>query len=149
MKVLIAATSGGHLKEAMLLFQDVIESADETLVLTNTGGGSAKLSLKKVYHRQHGPVALVMLQGLVVALRLLRREKPDWVVSTGAEVAVFSILAARLLGIRTIFVETVTRQHNPTRAARLCYYLAHHFYVQHPETLEHFGPKARYVGGLM
>jgi len=149
MRVLIPATSGGHLKEALLLFEDLIAQADETVVLTNPGGGSAKLPYRCVYHQQTGPVVSVLLKGFALSLRLLWRDRPDWVVTTGAEVAVFSLLAARLFGIRTVFVETVTRRDNPTRAARICYYLAHHFYVQHPETLNHFGPKAQYIGGLI
>lgn len=149
MKLLIAATSGGHLAEATSLFHDVIERADETIVLTNPGGRTAQLPFRCFYHRQSGSSILVLLQGFFLALKLLRRERPDWVLTTGAEVGLFTIVAARLLRIRTVFVETVTRRENPTFAARLSYPFAHHFYVQHPETLKHFGAKARYAGGLM
>ena len=82
-------------------------------------------------------------------LRILLRERPALVISTGAEVAIPTFYLARMLGIKTIFIEVWTRVHRPTGTGRLVFPVANHFYVQWPQMLDAYGRKARFVGGLM
>jgi len=149
MRIAIAATHGGHLSEAIILLERVIPRCDEVILLTGDAERAKNyLFTSYIYPRNENPFVF-LTRGFFYCLKVLRRERPDWVISTGAECGVFGLAAARVLGIRTIFIETVTRLDNPTRAAKLSYRLATRFYVQHPETLECFGPKAEYVGGLV
>ena len=79
------------------------------------------------------------------ALFIIYQSKPDLVVSTGASLAVPFIFASKLLGIRTVFVESITRATVLSLSGKLVYYVADDFYVQWPEFLESL-PKAKYQG---
>ena len=78
--------------------------------------------------------------------KILIREKPKVIVSTGAEIAVPAFVLSKLLGIRSVFIETVTRFDKPTQTGRLLYWLSDIFLVQHEAMLGKYGKKARYQG---
>ena len=79
--------------------------------------------------------------------RILLREKPDLVISTGAGIAVPGFLAARLLGIRTVYIESYARVESLSLAGKICYRLADRFLVQHA-CLANGLPRAVYAGSL-
>ena len=80
---------------------------------------------------------------------VLRRERPDVVISLGAEIAIPFIYVGRLMGIKTMYIESWCRVENLSRTGRLVYNVAHVFWVQWPELLESCGPKAEYNGGVI
>src|SRR4051812_29313366 len=65
------------------------------------------------------------------ALRILRRERPDVILSTGAgPVVPFAILGRLFFGTRVVFVETITRVEQPSLTGRIMHRLAHEFFYQ-------------------
>lgn len=80
---------------------------------------------------------------------ILRRERPDWVISDGAEIAIPVFVAAKLLGIKTMFIESFCRVTHPSFTGRLIYPISNVFLVQWPELLQKYGPKARYEGAVI
>lgn len=82
------------------------------------------------------------------ALRLLRRDRPDLIVSAGRGLAVPYFLAARLRGIPTVWLETLTQTEPPVGAARLCTRLARTVLVQRP-TRVYAHKRAVLVGELL
>ncbi|MFF5290438.1 glycosyltransferase [Paractinoplanes globisporus] len=108
------------------------------LLVTGSGGVLLDLLALRPWWQRHDTswVAVraadttVALQGLPVtwerssigvwrALRLLRRQRPDLVVSAGERMATPFFLAARLLRVPTIWVESLTRTGPRARVARL------------------------------
>lgn len=87
------------------------------------------------------------IKNLPLGLKLLRHERPDVVVSTGAGVAVPLFISARLLGIPAVYIEVFGRIDQPTVSGRLCYPLADLFLLQWPDQ-QRFYPKGRLVGTL-
>jgi hypothetical protein len=81
------------------------------------------------------------------SLRVLERERPSLVISTGADVAVPLLILAKLFGARIVFIETAGST-EPTLAGRLAYPFADLFIVQWPDRLQHF-PKAVLAEGLL
>ena len=81
------------------------------------------------------------------SLRVLHRERPALMISTGADVAVPILLLAKLFGATVVFIETAGSA-APTLAGRLVYPVADLFVVQWPERLERF-PKAVLAEGLL
>jgi UDP-N-acetylglucosamine:LPS N-acetylglucosamine transferase len=79
------------------------------------------------------------------AVSILRKSKPDLVLSTGAGLAVPFILASKLFGIKTVFIESISRSNSLSLTGKLVYNLVDEFYVQWPECVERF-PKAQYRG---
>jgi len=69
----------------------------------------------------------------VLALRLLLRERPDVIVSTGAGVAVPFFVLGKLLGIPTVYLEVFDRIDSATLTGRLCRPFADRMLVQWDE----------------
>jgi UDP-N-acetylglucosamine:LPS N-acetylglucosamine transferase len=83
-----------------------------------------------------------------LALKLVREYRPDVVVSTGAGVAVPFFVAARLHGVRTVFLEVFDRIDTPTLTGRLCYPITDLFLLQWEEQKRSY-PRGRVVGGVL
>jgi len=106
--------------------------ADETVVY---GRGPTNRSL------------LNMVRNLGVAWRTLRRHEVDAVLSTGAGLAVPFFLVGRLLGRRTVYVESLTRSEGLSLSGRMVYPTARAFFVQWPATTKL--RRARHVGSVL
>jgi UDP-N-acetylglucosamine:LPS N-acetylglucosamine transferase len=90
-----------------------------------------------------------MMKAFFQAARILLRERPDVVLSTGAEIAIPFLWVGRLLGTRTVYVESWCRIRTRSGTGPLVYPAADLFLVQWPTVLNLYGPKARYEGGLV
>ncbi len=84
----------------------------------------------------------------VLAWRVLRRQQPETILSTGAGLAVPFFLIGKLLGIRLVYVESVTRTESISLSGRLVYPLADRFFVQWPAAAKRLR-RAEYAGGLL
>jgi beta-1,4-N-acetylglucosaminyltransferase len=97
----------------------------------------------------HGPTnrsSLASLaRNLLLACRLVRRYRPQTILTTGAGVAVPFCYVGRLLGCRVIYVECLSRVSEPSLTGRLVEPVAHEFYVQWPQLVTRYR-HARYVG---
>ena len=146
-KILLAGTSGGHLTEVVILFKDI-----ENLEITVFSESSKRLSVLpfKSYSVKRSPYTLIhmALCGLKL-LYIILKERPEWVITTGAECGVSAILAGKMLFRKTIFIETASRYRTKTVSAKICYHLVDKFYVQHREALAIYGEKAEYIGGVL
>jgi UDP-N-acetylglucosamine transferase subunit ALG13 len=82
------------------------------------------------------------------AFRILLRERPDCIVSTGAWPAIPFAIVGRILGIPNIYIETMARVTLPSLTGRFMYYLADRFFYPWRQ-LSHFFPKGHYCGLLV
>lgn len=64
------------------------------------------------------------------AFTIVRRRKPDVVITTGAGSQIFVVLWARLLGAKIILIDSFARFDRPSMFARLAGPLAHHRFAQ-------------------
>jgi beta-1,4-N-acetylglucosaminyltransferase len=92
---------------------------------------------------------VLMMVGFVRTLLVFARERPNVVITDGAEIAIPAVVIARAIGCRIVFVEVWTRVRLPTLSGRIVYPLCDAFFVMWPELLESYGPKARCEGGLV
>ena len=92
---------------------------------------------------------LRVLPMFLSVLVILWRERPDWVISDGAEIAIPVFVAAKLLRRRTLFIESFCRVNTPSFTGRLLYPLSDVFFVQWPSLLSQYGSKARYEGAVV
>jgi UDP-N-acetylglucosamine:LPS N-acetylglucosamine transferase len=98
----------------------------------------------------HGPTnrsLRALLSNLRLAWRVVRRRRPDAILSTGAALAVPFFLIGKLHGARLIYVESLTRIERLSLTGRLVYPLADAFFVQWPEAAQ--GKRARFAGRLL
>lgn len=97
---------------------------------------------------RHSERDWLFVLNLLEAWRILRSEKPNLILSTGAGPVVPFALVGKLFGIPTIFVETFTRVTRPSLTGRIMYRLADRFFYQW-KGLKHFFPRATYGGPLI
>ena len=88
-----------------------------------------------------------LVRNLVLAIGVLRRGRPDLVVSTGAGVAFPFFLIARVLRIRTVYLEVYDRLDTRTLTGRLCRPLSSLFCVQWEEQADLY--KGSHVVGTL
>lgn len=83
------------------------------------------------------------------AFCILRRERPNVVVSAGAgPIVPFAIIGRILFGCHFIYIETIARINKPSMTGKIMYWLAHDFFYQW-RSLQRFFPKAKYAGPLL
>ena len=149
MKLALVCSHGGHLTEMETLWSAF--EGHECLLISYRCRRTEELA-----HRQ--PAYLLdnigtnparMAVAFVQAARILWRERPDVVVSTGAEIAIPFLWVGKLLGARTIYIESWCRIRTRSGTGPLVYPVADLFLVQWPTVLSLYGPKARYEGGLI
>ena len=97
-----------------------------------------------ITHSERDPLFFV---NLWEAFRILRRERPTHLISTGASLAVPLGLVARWMGIKVMFIETFAAIYKPTLTGRLLYYIANRFAYQWPSLKSHY-PAAQYAGTI-
>lgn len=144
--VLLACSAGGHLLQ-LLALRDAWEPFSRVWVTDGTSDARSLLREERVFFA-HLPTTRNLpnfFRNLRLAVRLTRRFRPRVVLTTGAGTAVPFAWAARLRGARVVYVESVTRIHEPSLSCRLIRPIADRVYVQWPELAQAMR-RARYVG---
>lgn len=132
--VLLVGSAGGHLAQLMRL-EPWWREFTRTWVTFDKPDARSLLAAEAVIWAHHPTTRNIpnLLRNTRLAIRHVRRLRPDLVVSTGAAVAVPFFLAARALGIPTVYVEVFDRIDSPTLTGRLCRPISSAFCVQWPE----------------
>lgn len=148
MKIALICEHGGHLTEMLLLMESF---SDHTIFfITNTSARTEKIPYKKylIGHVRRNPLKILVAVHTIG--RILRQERPDIVISTGAEIAVPAFIAAKVLcGITTIYIESWARITSPSQSGRIVYPLSDIFLVQWPQLLDKYGKKAQFLGAVI
>jgi beta-1,4-N-acetylglucosaminyltransferase len=149
MKIGLVCSHGGHLTE-MLELVDAFAGHELFFVTYNSTRATELAQRYPTYTLDNiGTSPRKLLTSVPTAWRILRRERPDALVSTGSEIALPFFALAKLLRVRTVFVEGLFRVYTSSATGRLLYPLADAFFVQWPQLAPVYGPKARYEGGLL
>ena len=122
MRALFVANGGGHLKELLHLSQRLPFQVDESLWVTFDSPQSRSLlrDHEVCYVRYSSPRdGWATLVNAVAAARILRRDRFDVALSTGATVAVSFLPLARLFGIPSHYIESAARVDGPSLTGRL------------------------------
>lgn len=146
MKICLICSHGGHLSE-MLQLMEAFEG-HETFFVTYDSTRTRELE-RKYLLRNIGTNPLSMVQALFSTFRILRKEKPKVIVSTGAEIAIPAFYLAKLFRIKTIFIESWARVIEPSGTGRMVYPVADVFLVQWQRLLTRCGKKAKYEGAIV
>ena len=147
--VYLVGSSGGHLAQ-LLALQPWWTSWRRTWVTFDTQDAVSLLREEHV-HWAFSPTTRNLrnlARNFALAVRLLRADHPDLVVSTGAGVALPFFVFARVLRIPTAYIEVYDRIDTPTLTARLCRPFTTLLCVQWEEQRSFF-PKAHVIGPLL
>lgn len=148
-KIFLITSSGGHLLKTYLL-REWWSQHDRAWVTRDDEITRDLLKKERVFYgyfpeNRH---LIHAVKNFLLAMKILAQERPQWIFSTGAGIAVPFFLVAKLLGIQTIFMETFMTIPRPTLTGKLVYHLSTVFIVQHPQLINRY-PKAQYWGKLL
>jgi UDP-N-acetylglucosamine:LPS N-acetylglucosamine transferase len=147
MKVCIVSSCGGHLTEVRCFapiyakFEHFYVINEHVLLPDDMQG--------RTYFITHAERDWRVVVNVWEAFQILRRERPDVLLSTGAgPVVPFALVARCCFRTAVVFVETVTRIKAPSLTGRIMYWLAHELFYQWP-SLATFFPNGRCGGPVV
>ncbi|NJR40478.1 MAG: UDP-N-acetylglucosamine--LPS N-acetylglucosamine transferase [Leptolyngbyaceae cyanobacterium CSU_1_4] len=145
MKVLLVCSAGGHFSTCYQL-RPFWQNHDPVWVTFRTPTTETSLKDEKVYWAWSPTNRNLpnLVRNFFLSWKVLRREKPDVVISTGAGVSVPFLFLAWVLGSQTIFVESITRVTDLSLSAKLALPFLQVIYV-HWEQLQIRYPKAELI----
>ncbi len=86
---------------------------------------------------------------LYISAKLALKLKPRTVISLGASNVVCFCYFSKLLGAKVVHVECMNQVTTKSITGKLLYPICEQVFVQWPELLGQFGPKARYEGWVL
>lgn len=148
MKVCLVGSSGGHLTHLYML-KYFWKNEDRFWVTFPKEDAKSLLAEEKVYacHYPTNRNLKNLIKNTFLAFRVLFKEKPDLIISSGAAVAVPFFYLGKLFGAKTIYIEVFDRMDKPTVTGRLVYPVTDKFIVQWEEMKKVY-PKAINLGSI-
>ena len=134
MKLCLVSSSGGHLMQLYLL-KSWWGKYDRFWVTFRKEDAVSLLRSEKIYWAYYPTNRNIknLIRNAFLAIRILLKERPDIVISTGAGVAVPLFYIGRLLGIKLIYVEVYDRIDSPTLTGKIVYPIVDVFILQWEE----------------
>lgn len=149
-KLCFAASSGGHF-EQLLMLKPLMEKYDSCVVTERTQyqtmvQGQTMYYLHQV-NRKEKTFPLWMVLNFFQSIRIMIKEKPDVVITTGVLAVIPLCLLIKLCRKKLVYIESFAKISSPTKTGTFLYKYADQFYVQWESMLK-FYPKAIYLGGI-
>ena len=131
---LAVASSGGHWVQLRRL-QPAWSDGEVVYVTTNATAASEVAGAALRFH--HVPDAsrrrpLALLGQVVRMVAIVARERPDVVISTGASIGLIALLAGKLVGARTIWVDSIANADELSLSGRRARHCADLWLTQWP-----------------
>lgn len=148
MKICLVGSSGGHLTQLYMLKQ-VWQEKERFWVTFDKEDARGLLQEEKMYTCYYPTNRNIknLIKNTFVAVKVLLKEKPDLIISTGAAVAVPFFYIGKILGSKLIYIEVFDRVDASTITGKLIYPIADKFIVQWEEMKQVY-PKAINLGSI-
>ena len=148
MKLCLVGSSGGHLTHLYML-KPFWNGKQRFWVTFDKEDARSMLAGETVYHCHYPTNRNVknLIKNTWLAWKVLRLERPDLIVSSGAAVAVPFFYLGKLMGAKLIYIEVFDRIDKPTLTGKLVYPIADRFIVQWEEQKQVY-PKAMNLGSI-
>jgi UDP-N-acetylglucosamine:LPS N-acetylglucosamine transferase len=149
LKICLAASAGGHLSQ-LLKVAGCTNGHDVFVVTTSEAMRTKLASLGRVHvvgecNREH----LLRVAGVLLrCIRVVFRERPHVIISTGAAPACLCCLLAKLLGAKVVWVDSITNVERISLSGRMVRPVADLFLVQWPELAGKYRG-VEYVGAII
>lgn len=133
-KICLVGSSGGHLTHLYML-KDFWKDKERFWVTFDKEDANSLLKGEKVYHCYFPTNRNIknLIKNSFLAIKLLHKEKPDLIISSGAAVAVPFFYFGKLMGAKTIYIEVFDRIDKSTLTGKLIYPVTDKFIVQWEE----------------
>ncbi len=149
MRICLAASAGGHLSQ-LLRLSDGWENHETIYIVTKEVVRDVLSESGRVYvvgecNRQH-PIRVVKV--FLRCIRIVFREKPHVIISTGAAVGCMACFLGKMLGAKVVWIDSITNVEKLSLSGRMVRYIADLLLVQWPELVDKYD-KAEYVGAII
>lgn len=147
-KICLVTSSGGHLWEVLTL-KNWWRRYQRFWVSFDREDAKELLFSERVYYAHYPEHRNIFnfLRNLFLAVKILTKERPNLIFSTGAGIAPPFFFIGKILGAKLVFMETYDFIKHPTVSGRLVYPISNIFLVQH-ESQKKFYKKGKYWGRL-
>lgn len=148
MKLCLVGSSGGHLTHLYML-KPFWAGKQRFWVTFDKEDARSMLAGETVYHCHYPTNRNVknLIKNTWLAWKVLRQERPDLIVSSGAAVAVPFFYLGKLMGAKLIYIEVFDRIDKPTLTGKLVYPITDRFIVQWEQQKQVY-PKALNLGSI-
>lgn len=149
MKILLVGSSGGHLTQ-LLKLKPFWEKHNRVWVTFEKEDAVHRLQNEEKKYWCYYPTnrnIKNLIKNSWLAIKILLKEKPDIIISTGAAPAIPFYYFGKLFGVITVYIEVFDRITLPTLTGKIVYPVTDQFFVQWEEQMKLY-PKAKNIGSL-
>ena len=148
LKICLVGSSGGHLSHLYMLMP-YLKDKERFWVTFDKEDAKSLLSDEKKYNCYFPTNRNLknLIRNTILAWKILRKEKPDLIVSSCAAVAVPFFYIGKLFGAKLVYIEVFDRINKGTLTGKLVYPISDRFIIQW-EKLKKVYPKAIYLGSI-
>jgi len=148
MKICLVGSSGGHLTH-LLQLEDSYNIHERFWVTFEKVDAVSLLQNERKYWCYYPTNRNIknLIRNTFLAFKILKTERPDVIISSGAAPAIPFFYLGKLFGSKTIYIEVYDRIDSPTLTGKIVYPVTDKFVVQWPEQKK-FYRKAVNWGGL-
>lgn len=148
MKICLVGSSGGHLTHLYML-KHFWQDKDRFWVTFPKEDAQSLLQGEKMYSCYYptNRSLKALLINTKLAWNVLRKEKPDLIISSGAAVAVPFFYLGKLMGAKLLYIEVYDRIDQSTVTGKMVYPITDKFIVQWEEMKKVY-PRAIHIGSI-
>lgn len=150
MKICLTFSPGGHFSE-MRKIMDAFKGHDIIYATIKT---KSTERLPNVHYLKDtiGPTKISMFVNMIIitiqSLKILYKEKPKIIISSGADVTIPICYLGKLFGKKILFIESLCRINDLSYSGKLIYPIANLFLVQWEQLTKKYS-KAKYWGSVI
>jgi len=158
MNIAFVSSQGGHSGQIKIIFTNEVIGNNNAIFITETPDKDRKVKENsfngkfKTYFFKKDNLGFNSFKYLIAILQLskiFKKEKINLIITNGAQLSIPAVIAGKILGIKTLFIDTVIRVKTPNWSARACYPFSDIFLVQHENMKKKYGKKTEYHGGIV
>ena len=152
-KVIFVSSSGGHLTEILSL-SELFKEYEYLLVTEKIDITKSLQGQYNIDYLVYGPNRNIFkylvnfFKNIVRCIKIVRKFKPDTIVTTGAQVGGIMCFIGKIFGAKIIYIESVARINTLSKTGKAIYKFADKFYVQWDALTKKY-KKCEYIGRLI
>lgn len=149
MKIGLVTSAGGHIYQ-LLQLKSSWEDTPHFWVSFDKSDVTSLLKGEKLYmaHYPESRNIYNFFRNLLLAIKVLHKEKPQVLISLGAGIAPPFFIVGKLMGITLVYIEPLDFIKKPTLTGRMVYPFVDLFLIQNKKQ-QRFFPKAIYWGSTL
>ena len=149
MKIGLAADVGGHLTQMDAIMTKEVLGDNGIVYFTKDNPRADKIKHKKYLFKEMGYNPFKYILPIMRFYKIMKKEHIKIIITTGAEMGLIAVIAGKLLGIKTVYIDSIICAKYPTLPVYLGYFFIDELLIQNKQVLKRVGKKAKYVGGIL